>query len=51
MKQSLLIRTWVKAFGLENIAPGITVAKKIQAELETQFNIVLCKRCCAFPKG
>lgn len=43
--------TWVKAFGFENIAPGITVAKKIQAELEIQFNIVLCKRCCSFSKG
>ena len=38
-----LMRTWVKAFGLENVAPRITVARKIRAELESHFNSVLCK--------
>ena len=38
-----LMRTWIKAFRLENVAPCITVAKKIWAGLESHFNSVLCK--------
>ena len=37
-----LMRTWVKAFGLENVAPHKTVPKKIRAGLESRFNSVLC---------
>ena len=45
-----LMRTWVKAFGLENVAPCITVAKKIRAGLEPHFNGVLCKGHSALSK-
>ena len=41
---------WDKAFGLENIAPRITVSKKIRAGLESHFNSVLCKRLSALSK-
>ena len=45
-----LMRTWVKAFGLENVAPCITVAKKIRAGLESHFNDVLWKGHSALSK-
>ena len=35
------MRTKVKAFGLENVASHITVAKKIRAGLESHFNSVV----------
>ena len=45
-----LMRTWVKAFGLENVAPHKTVPKKIRAGLESRFNSVLCKDVLLFLK-
>ena len=44
------MRTWVKAFGLENVAPRITVGNKIRDGLESHFNSVLCKRHSALSK-
>ena len=38
-----IMKIWVKAFGLENVAPRITVVKKIRSGLESHFNSVLCK--------
>ena len=44
------MRTLVKAFGLENVAPRTTVAKKIRAGLESHFNSILYKRSSALSK-
>ena len=44
------MKTWVKAFGLVNVAPQITLAKNIWAGLESHFNSVQCKGCSVYVK-
>ena len=44
------MKTCVKIFGLENVAPGISVSKKIRDGLESHFNSVLCKGHSALSK-
>ena len=45
-----LLRTWVKPFGLENVALCITVAKKIRAELESILIVFCVKNALLCPK-